>query len=251
VPAVRTPVPGSCGARKHPGRRRTLGLARPFPFPPPKTRQSLAQFAPNRCRDQPHKCLVMQSHGITLSFHREMADSSRELVRLDGIAAVTLESCKNDPEQGDCIINALDRVQKSLADCTKPNAERLEALKFLVHFAGDVLQPLHKAERNGDHGGNDVQVTFLGKNVKLHAVWDTEIIMHTVFAWGTYVSRLEEKWFPGRDLSGSEGGTPVDWALDSHKLTHDVAYDFPNDTHLGMDSLTSSWRLLGCALRES
>jgi hypothetical protein len=34
----------------------------------------------------------MQSHGITLSFHREMADSAREFVRLDGSAAVTLES---------------------------------------------------------------------------------------------------------------------------------------------------------------
>src|SRR5499427_3168576 len=34
----------------------------------------------------------MQLHGITLSFHREMADSARELVRLDGSAAVGLES---------------------------------------------------------------------------------------------------------------------------------------------------------------
>src|SRR5262245_35787551 len=69
-----------------------LGLARPFPSPAPKTRQSLAQFAPNRCRHQPHKCPVMQSHGITLSFHRKMADSSRELVGPDITAAVSLES---------------------------------------------------------------------------------------------------------------------------------------------------------------
>src|SRR5262249_33712301 len=34
----------------------------------------------------------MQSHGTTLSVHREMADSARELVRLDRSAAVTLES---------------------------------------------------------------------------------------------------------------------------------------------------------------
>jgi hypothetical protein len=34
----------------------------------------------------------MQSHGITLSFHREMADSSRELVGPDGSAAVTFET---------------------------------------------------------------------------------------------------------------------------------------------------------------
>jgi len=77
---------------KTPRAPKGLGLARPFAFPPPKTRQSLAQFAPNRCRDQPHKCPVMQSHGITLSFHRKMADSSREFVGLDITAAVSLES---------------------------------------------------------------------------------------------------------------------------------------------------------------
>src|SRR5262245_65764038 len=71
---------------------RGLCLARPFAFPLPKTRQSLAQFAPNRCRHQPHKCPVMQLHGIALSFHRKMADSSRELVGPDITAAVSLES---------------------------------------------------------------------------------------------------------------------------------------------------------------
>src|SRR5262252_7301445 len=34
----------------------------------------------------------MQSHGITLSFHREMADSSRELVGSDIPGVVSLES---------------------------------------------------------------------------------------------------------------------------------------------------------------
>jgi hypothetical protein len=34
----------------------------------------------------------MQSHGITLSFHREMADSSREFVEPDITAAVRFES---------------------------------------------------------------------------------------------------------------------------------------------------------------
>src|ERR1700752_2544720 len=52
----------------------------------------LAYFAPNRCRDQPQKRAVVQSHGITLPFHREMADSSRELVGPDVTAAVSFES---------------------------------------------------------------------------------------------------------------------------------------------------------------
>src|SRR5215813_12209983 len=54
--------------------------------------QSGLAFAPNRCRDQLPKRPVMQSHGITLSFHREMADSSRELVGPDFSAAVIFES---------------------------------------------------------------------------------------------------------------------------------------------------------------
>src|SRR5207248_4675056 len=52
----------------------------------------LAYFAPNRCRDQPQKRPVVQSHGITLSFHREVADASRELVGPDVAAAVSFES---------------------------------------------------------------------------------------------------------------------------------------------------------------
>src|SRR5713101_3838977 len=52
----------------------------------------LAYFAPNRCRDQPQKRPVVQSHGITLSFHREMADASREFVGPDVAAAVSFES---------------------------------------------------------------------------------------------------------------------------------------------------------------
>jgi hypothetical protein len=52
----------------------------------------MSNFAPNRCRDQPRKSPVVQSHGITLSFHREMADASRELVGSDITAAVRFES---------------------------------------------------------------------------------------------------------------------------------------------------------------
>jgi len=52
---------------------------------------ALTQFAPSRCRDQLPKRPVMQAHGITLPFHREMADSSRELVGPDITAAATLE----------------------------------------------------------------------------------------------------------------------------------------------------------------
>src|SRR5260370_19352158 len=47
--------------------------------------------------------------------------------------------------------------------------------RFLVHFVGDVHQPLHVGRRD-DRGGNDIQVTWFGESTNLHAVWDEKII---------------------------------------------------------------------------
>jgi len=147
--------------------------------------------------------------------------------------------CKADPKRGDCVINAIMRAREALGDCWRTREERLDALKFLVHFVGDVHQPLHAAARTdphtgtGDQGGNLVEVTFFGQKNNLHWVWDTGLIIDTVYDWGAYVTRLEEGWLRGRDLSSLEDGTPVDWALEAHRFAHDVAYDVPDDGVLG------------------
>jgi nuclease S1 len=130
--------------------------------------------------------------------------------------------------QGDCIINAIERSRAVFGDCSKPIPERAEALRFIVHFVGDIHQPLHAAERDNDKGGNDVEVTFFGQKTNLHALWDVGLIQKTVFAWGTYVQRLETTWFPDRDIGQLLDGTPVDWALETHRLAREVAYDLPD-----------------------
>ncbi len=50
------------------------------------------------------------------------------------------------------------------------------ALIFLVHFVGDLHQPLHIGVP-GDKGGNAVLVNWMGKETNLHAIWDSEMIM--------------------------------------------------------------------------
>ncbi len=50
------------------------------------------------------------------------------------------------------------------------------ALIFLIHFVGDIHQPLHLG-RPGDKGGNDVSVNWMGKKTNLHAIWDTDMIL--------------------------------------------------------------------------
>ena len=157
----------------------------------------------------------------------------------------TYDPAKVCPDNN-CVIAAIDRFKKVLADCSKTPQERADALKFLVHLVGDVHQPLHVADRTDaytrkhDEGGNKVEVTFFGKPMTLHELWDTGIIMRTVYAWGSYVTRLETTWFPGRDLGGLQGGTPADWALEAHKFAHDVAYDYPDGGVLATQYLAKS-----------
>lgn len=52
------------------------------------------------------------------------------------------------------------------------------AITFLVHFIGDVHQPLHVGWKD-DLGGNKVKCTFFGKDTNLHSVWDSGMIYHS------------------------------------------------------------------------
>lgn len=53
-----------------------------------------------------------------------------------------------------------------------------EALKFLVHFMGDLHQPLHLTGR--DRGGNSIKVLFGRRHTNLHSLWDTLLIAQAV-----------------------------------------------------------------------
>jgi len=53
-----------------------------------------------------------------------------------------------------------------------------EALKFLIHFVGDMHQPFHLAGR--ERGANEVHVHWGNKKANLHAVWDTQVVVRAV-----------------------------------------------------------------------
>jgi hypothetical protein len=75
------------------------------------------------------------------------------------------------PEDQGCVLSAIAEQARILDDESAPEAERREALRFLVHLIQDLHQPLHVGDRE-DRGGNDLQVQFLGQGSNLHRVWD-------------------------------------------------------------------------------
>lgn len=122
-----------------------------------------------------------------------------------------------------CVIDRISAFLKELADPATPQPERLLALKYLLHFVGDLHQPLHAAD-NDDHGGNCVLLSLGGpRTTNLHSYWDTA----TVTALGAdplvLAASLKAK-IKSRDATKWRKGDPLAWAEESHAVAKAVAY---------------------------
>jgi nuclease S1 len=87
-------------------------------------------------------------------------------------------NCNYEPERdcpdGKCVVAAIDRQIETLRTAVD-DEKRLTALKYLVHFMGDIHQPLH-AGWGDDRGGNSYQLQAFMRGSNLHALWDTGLI---------------------------------------------------------------------------
>ncbi len=76
--------------------------------------------------------------------------------------------------QGNCVVGAIERQLAVLAS-DAPDERRFLALKYVLHFVGDVHQPLHAGFAD-DRGGNSHQLQAFGRGTNLHALWDTAML---------------------------------------------------------------------------
>lgn len=95
------------------------------------------------------------------------------------------------PQDTGCILSALKAQIAVLQSNTPDPKARADALRFVIHFIGDMHQPLHDVDNN-DHGGNCVPVSFFGNQAQLrnpqtasyapnlHGVWDTDILVRSM-----------------------------------------------------------------------
>ncbi|KAF9003394.1 S1/P1 nuclease [Cyathus striatus] len=84
-------------------------------------------------------------------------------------------------KQGINVLGGIRNVTNILEDWTlgtQSDEAANEALKFVIHFLGDMHQPLHLTGR--DRGGNGVAVAFDGRQTNLHSLWDGLLIAKAV-----------------------------------------------------------------------
>ncbi|GMU43677.1 MAG: S1/P1 nuclease [Xanthomonadales bacterium] len=129
---------------------------------------------------------------------------------------------------GLCVVAGIQRYRNELADHTLPLERRREALKFVVHFVGDVHQPLH-AGFVSDRGGNDFQISIERMGWNLHSVWDTLIIQSAGLEWPAYAERIDAQPLAPVAQAGAMAEDPAAWAEESCRIAQ--ADDFYPPRH--------------------
>jgi len=134
---------------------------------------------------------------------------------------------KKNPK-GD-LVTGISKCISVLKDEKSNEEDKTFYLKMLVHFVGDLHQPMHIGQKE-DRGGNNVKVKWFGKDTNLHAVWDTKMIQ----GWNMSYLELANN---AKDLSinqikSIQVGSIVDWVNEIHEITKEVYKSVKLDENL-------------------
>lgn len=174
--------------------------------------------------------LLALEPGATLVGVSTWADENRSLgtARWHYVNFHRGESCQYEPArlciEGECVVGALEKQIALLAQPGTPDAERLTALKYVVHLVADVHQPLH-AGFFDDRGGNSFQLQAFERGTNLHALWDTGMALN--WQGGEPAFRAAVNAAP----SPAVPGTPALWAEESCKVVAQPGF-YPDDRTL-------------------
>ena len=128
-------------------------------------------------------------------------------------------------QDGACASAAYAKYRAILADRRQSPAERIFALKVVVHVLADVHQPLHVAD-HADRGGNSIKVALIaGRRPKpLHAAWDNDFVKRAMHGerQDEFVHELLAEYAPARARIAR--GNLSDWMDESWRLAHDYAF---------------------------
>jgi S1/P1 Nuclease len=127
----------------------------------------------------------------------------------------------------DCVVAKLTQFVAELKAPGTPQAEKLLALKFVMHFAGDLHQPLHASD-DMDRGGNCIALSpKVGGSNELHGYWDTGV-MGPLGGTPTAIAAKLNKTIKASDEANWKKGTYQSWALETFNLAKSDAYNLPS-----------------------
>jgi hypothetical protein len=144
-----------------------------------------------------------------------------------GVSGMDMTRDCGDPAKR-CAPWAIAHYAHIFANASAKEDDRRDALRFVIHFVGDIHQPLH-AGRPEDLGGNKVAVDWFGnagtaeRPMNLHSIWDSGIIRHTNLKWQQFAPFLSAQIVED-EAAKWQTLDVIAWANDSYRVCEDFVY---------------------------
>jgi hypothetical protein len=128
------------------------------------------------------------------------------------------------------VYGALLKCEDDIRSQTTTVQQKTDALKFIIHFVGDMHQPMH-VSRAEDKGGNSIQMQFDGKGTNLHSLWDSGLINKK--------SETFEQMAVGYDnatpqeIAAWQSTDPIRWAYESYEISAKLYAEAEKDNKPG------------------
>lgn len=152
-----------------------------------------------------------------------------------GVSGMSMERDCGDSAKR-CAPWAIKHYAVILADTSRGTPDRLEAIKFLGHFVGDIHQPL-QAGRQGDRGGNRVRVAFFGERgtserpMQLHSVWDSGILRRARLRCPASADELVAG-ISTADVAAWTDSDVVGWTNESYRIDEEFVYNVADGSNV-------------------
>lgn len=114
------------------------------------------------------------------------------------------------------VYTALLKEEQILADGNASGPDRINALKFVVHFVGDIHQPMH-VSRAEDKGGNSIQVRYDDQGTNLHSLWDTKLLEHAGLSEEQLASKIDKATLS--QMKKWQSDDAMRWAWESYQIS--------------------------------
>ncbi len=127
------------------------------------------------------------------------------------------ETSEKNPN-GD-LVTGINHCLEVIKNDASSDDDKAFYLKLLIHFMGDLHQPMHVGLAE-DKGGNDFKVQWFYKDSNLHAVWDGDMIDSYGMSYSELANNANA--LNKNQVKAIQKGTLVDWVNDTHQLTRNV-----------------------------
>jgi hypothetical protein len=146
--------------------------------------------------------------------NRDRSTASWHFINVE--TGLSFDEFKDQVNSKTDVYTALVKEEGILGDDHASREHRVNALKYVVHFVGDIHQPMH-VSRAEDKGGNTIQVQYDGQGTNLHSLWDTRMLKHAGLSEAQLAQNFDKA--TPEQITKWQSDPQINWAWESYQIS--------------------------------